>query len=110
MTIAWWNPATGALVLNEFFVPMRESWPARAEGFVALTLEEPAAPSRPLPVGFVAEGLTLANTGRLYGKTFHEMTREELLASAANGWRRYTDSIEQHSRDEAMLKLLEKRT
>lgn len=41
----------------------------------------------PLPEGFVEKGLELAKGATLYGEFLEEMTREELLAAAAHGWR-----------------------
>ena len=39
-----------------------------------------------LPELFVARGLELANGMLLFGKLFCDMTRDELIAAAAQGW------------------------
>ena len=39
-----------------------------------------------LPNSFVEKGLALAQGATLYGVAFEDMTREELIAAAAQGW------------------------
>jgi hypothetical protein len=41
---------------------------------------------RPLPQSFVKRGLQLAEGALLFGKSFSDMTRDELIAAAAQGW------------------------
>lgn len=51
-----------------------------------------------IPPDFMAEGLRLAETVSLFGKKLTDMTWEELLASAAHGWKAYTDEINKPER------------
>lgn len=39
-----------------------------------------------LPGKFVEDGLKLAEGCRLFGLSFDELTRDELIAAAAHGW------------------------
>ena len=39
-----------------------------------------------LPESFLKRGLELADGARLFGKSFADMTRDELIAAAAQGW------------------------
>lgn len=52
---------------------------------------------RELPQSFVRRGLELAEGSSLFGKPFVEMTRDELIAAAAQGW-----SAERKCREAAM--------
>ncbi|HEX6827303.1 MAG TPA: hypothetical protein VF077_13370 [Nitrospiraceae bacterium] len=45
-----------------------------------------------LPEKFLKDGLELAENSRLFGMLFSDMTREELIASAAQGWKRENDA------------------
>lgn len=40
----------------------------------------------PLPEEFVKRGLEMARGSLLFGKPFADMTRDELIAAAAQGW------------------------
>lgn len=39
-----------------------------------------------IPESFVKEGLSIAHEMTLFGRPFEELTREELIAAAAQGW------------------------
>ena len=59
-----------------------------------------------LPPDFVESGLELAKGARLFGKSFDDMTREELIAAAAHGWdegRRHRESRYEESKALAAL-------
>ena len=40
-----------------------------------------------LPVSFVQKGIELSKRTTLYGVKFNDMSRDELMAAAANGWK-----------------------
>lgn len=48
-----------------------------------------------LPADFVAEGLRLAKGGSLYGVPFEDLSRDELIAAAAMGWKAHNDQLRQ---------------
>lgn len=48
-----------------------------------------------LPAGFVREGKALAETCLLFGVPLCDLSRDELLAAAAQGWKRYNLHLEQ---------------
>ncbi len=49
--------------------------------------------SIPLDSEFVKRGLACAMSSTLCGRRFEDMSREELLAAAAMGWRKYTELL-----------------
>lgn len=61
-----------------------------------------------LPEFFVAEGAEMAEGCAIFGVLLQDMTREELLAVAAQGWNAYTKSMEQATKDMRMLHDLHK--
>ncbi len=46
----------------------------------------PGGLAQTLPRAFVEHGLKLAKGAMLFGKEFNDMTRDELIAAAAQGW------------------------
>ena len=52
---------------------------------------------RPLPEGFVRKGLELAEGALLFGKPFADMTRDELIAAASQGWNAEREQRERHA-------------
>lgn len=54
----------------------------------------------PLPQKFVDEGLALAKGAKLFGFDLESLTRDELLAACAQGWK-----AEQRARDLGMSQL-----
>jgi hypothetical protein len=58
---------------------------------------------RKLPESVVAEGLAPAETTLVYGCPLMEMTRDELLAAAALGWKSYSDHIDSSARSLSLL-------
>lgn len=57
--------------------------------------------THPLPESFVAEGLKLAEGARLFGKRFSDMTHDELIAAAAQGWNAERKAREQYAETSA---------
>jgi hypothetical protein len=51
-----------------------------------------------LPSEFVINGLVLADQGTLFGVRFCDMTRDELIAAAANGWKSHHAALEESIR------------
>jgi hypothetical protein len=58
-------------------------WP----DILVLLREAMRATEARLPAEFVTQGVQLAKGARLYGKPLMDMTRDELLATAAEGWK-----------------------
>jgi len=54
--------------------------------------------ARHLPDGFVQEGLKIAKGAVMFGVRLDELSRDELLASAAHGWEAYRRQLEQGNR------------
>ena len=61
-----------------------------------------------LPDGFVSEGLRIAETCNLFGIPLAELSRDELLAAAAQGWQAYNRSLEQSIKNSQMMRELYK--
>ncbi len=55
---------------------------------------------------FVDSGLELAKGARLFGIAFEDMTRDELIAAAAKGWKAYTDHLESSIRSSELTRML----
>ena len=55
-----------------------------------------------LPESFLKEGGEWAKTARLFGVPLAGMTRDELLACCAQGWKRYTDLVGDLTKDQFM--------
>jgi hypothetical protein len=55
----------------------------------------------PLPESFVTEGLKLAEGARLFGKRFFDMTHDELIAAAAQGWNAERKARQQNAESSA---------
>jgi len=55
--------------------------------------------ARYLPDGFVQEGLKIAKGAVIFGVRLDDLSRDELLASAAHGWEAYRRQLEQGKRD-----------
>lgn len=48
-----------------------------------------------LPAKFVTEGLALAKGAKIFGEALEDLTRDELLAVAAQGWKAERNAREQ---------------
>lgn len=60
-----------------------------------------------IPPAFVDKGLKLAKDARLFGVSFFDMTHDELIAAAAQGWNAERLAREEMSeRTENLLNLL----
>ena len=58
-----------------------------------------------LPDQFMKRGTELADTCLLFGEKLTDLSREELIAAAAQGWRAYSDLLEQNSRHAETMRL-----
>lgn len=62
-----------------------------------------------LPEEFVAKGLEMAEEGWLFGKRIRDLTHEEAIAAAAQGWREEAERRnEVRERTAKMLDLLKR--
>jgi hypothetical protein len=57
-----------------------------------------------LPEQFVKSGLELAKGASLFGIPMEELTRDELLAATAKGWKAYGDALESNIKSMEFLK------
>ena len=51
-------------------------------------------PVRRLPEKFIKDGLALSEGALFMGRPINELTREELIAVAAKGWKAYSDQLQ----------------
>ena len=56
-----------------------------------------------LPDSFIAEGLKIAEGAQLFGKPMMQLTREEAIAAAAQGWNADKKSREEMSQRTSFL-------
>lgn len=57
-----------------------------------------------LPLDFVARGLELAETANLFGVPLVDLSRDELLAAAAQGWAAYNKNLQDSIRGRELLR------
>lgn len=59
-----------------------------------------------LPEEFVTEGLKIAKNSTLFGISFFDLSKKELIAAAVLGWNAYTDLLEDNIRTHAFMREL----
>jgi len=57
-----------------------------------------------LPGGFVREGIALAETCLLFGVPLCALSKDELLAAAAQGWKQYERHLEQSMENAKLMR------
>jgi len=58
-----------------------------------------------LPESFVSKGLELSKDALIFGIPLSELTHDELLATCAQGWNSYTNSLESNIRNMEIMRL-----
>lgn len=59
-----------------------------------------------IPEDFVKEGLEVAAGTLLFGVPIEELSKEEFLAAAANGWKAYNDQLKSSIRSFEIMSAL----
>jgi len=57
-----------------------------------------------LPKKFIREGLELADGATLFGIPLEKLSREELIAAVAKGWKAYEDQLKEVARRREIFK------